>query len=145
MKSPNPQSTVAVLPKKVETKEFHLTWKYFGPIVTAAVLALIPPPAALQQHAWYYFALFAGVIVDLMFEPVPGGAIGAIGVTLATLLAPWVLYGPRISLGQNSMRARQPSAELSEISEHLASIHPLPPIFPITYDWCCSCSVPRTD
>jgi L-tartrate/succinate antiporter len=94
MKSPNVQSTVAVLPKKVETKEFHLTWKHFAPIVTAAVLALIPPPAGLQQHAWYYFALFAGVIVGLMFEPLPGAAIGAIGVTLATLLAPWVLYSP---------------------------------------------------
>ena len=29
-----------------------------------------------------------------MFEPLPGGAIGLIGVTLVTLLAPWVLYGP---------------------------------------------------
>jgi L-tartrate/succinate antiporter len=34
------------------------------------------------------------VIVGLMLEPLPGGAIGISGVTLATLLAPWVLYGP---------------------------------------------------
>jgi L-tartrate/succinate antiporter len=30
----------------------------------------------------------------LMFEPLPGGAIGLIGVTVVTLLAPWMLYGP---------------------------------------------------
>jgi len=58
------------------------------------IIALIPAPAGLPQHAWYYFALFAGVIVGLMLEPLPGGAIGLAGVTLATLLAPWVLYGP---------------------------------------------------
>jgi L-tartrate/succinate antiporter len=29
-----------------------------------------------------------------MFEPLPGGAVGLIGVTLVTLLARWVLYGP---------------------------------------------------
>jgi len=41
----------------------------------AVVLALIPPPEGLPQHAWWYFAIFAGVIVGLMFEPLPGGAI----------------------------------------------------------------------
>jgi L-tartrate/succinate antiporter len=85
---------VAVLPKKAETKGFHVTWKHFAPVVVAIVIALIPAPEGLPQHAWYYFALFAGVIVGLMLEPLPGGAIGAIGVTIATLLAPWVLYGP---------------------------------------------------
>ncbi len=71
-----------------------LTWKHFAPVAVAIIIALIPPPSALAQHAWYFFALFAGVIVGLMFEPLPGGAIGLIGVTVATLLAPWVLYGP---------------------------------------------------
>jgi L-tartrate/succinate antiporter len=71
-----------------------ITWKHCAPVVVAVVLALIPAPERLPQHAWYFFALFAGVIVGLMFEPLPGGAIGLIGVTVATLLAPWVLYGP---------------------------------------------------
>jgi len=71
-----------------------LTWKHFAPVAVAIIIALIPPRLALAQHAWYFFALFAGVIVGLMFEPLPGGAIGLIGVTVATLLAPWVLYGP---------------------------------------------------
>jgi L-tartrate/succinate antiporter len=71
-----------------------ISWKFATPVVVMIIIALIPAPAGLPQHAWYYFALFAGVIVGLMLEPLPGGAIGLAGVTLATLLAPWVLYGP---------------------------------------------------
>jgi len=63
-------------------------------VAIAIALALTPHPAALPQHAWWYFSIFAGVIVGLMLEPLPGGAIGFIGVTLVTVLAPWVLFSP---------------------------------------------------
>ena len=63
-------------------------WKFLLPVVVAIVLVLIPPPAGLAPHAWYFFAIFAGVIVGLMVEPLPGGAIGLIGVTLVAVLAP---------------------------------------------------------
>jgi L-tartrate/succinate antiporter len=69
-------------------------WKAVLPIAVAIVIALIPPPQGMPQHAWYFFAIFAGVIVALMFEPLPGGAIGFIGVTLVAVLSPWVLYSP---------------------------------------------------
>ena len=55
-------------------------WKAAAPVAVAVVLALIPPPEGLPQHAWWYFAIFAGVIVGLMLEPLPGGAIGLIAV-----------------------------------------------------------------
>jgi len=71
-----------------------LSWKAVTPVVVAVVLALIPPPDGLAQHAWYYFSIFAGVIVGLMFEPLPGGAIGLIGVAVVTVLAQFVLYSP---------------------------------------------------
>ena len=61
---------------------------------SAIVIALIPAPAGLPQHAWYYFAIFAGVIVGLMLEPLPGGAIGLIGVTLVARLSEYVFYSP---------------------------------------------------
>src|SRR5215468_8176427 len=77
-----------------EVGNMNLTWKHFAPVVVAIVIALIPAPAGLPQHAWYYFAIFAGVIVGLMFEPLPGGAIGLIGVTLVARLSEYVLYSP---------------------------------------------------
>jgi L-tartrate/succinate antiporter len=51
-------------------------------------------PQGLPQHAWYFFAIFVGVIVGLMFEPLPGGAIGLIGVTVVTVLSEYVFYSP---------------------------------------------------
>jgi L-tartrate/succinate antiporter len=72
----------------------NLSWKAILPFVVAALIALAPLPAGLSQHAWYFFAIFAAVIVGLMFEPLPGGAIGLIGVTVVAVLSPWVLFSP---------------------------------------------------
>jgi L-tartrate/succinate antiporter len=72
----------------------NFNWKNFAPVVVAIIIALIPAPGGLPQHAWYFFALFAGVIVGLVFEPLPGGAIGLIGITLVALLGKWVLFSP---------------------------------------------------
>jgi L-tartrate/succinate antiporter len=58
----------------------------------AAGLALMPPPPGLAPYACNFFAIFAGVIVALMLEPLPGAAIGLIGVALVTVLSPWVLF-----------------------------------------------------
>jgi L-tartrate/succinate antiporter len=71
-----------------------MNWKAITPIAVAIIIALIPAPAGLPQHAWYFFAIFVGVIVGLMFEPLPGGAIGLIGVTVVTVLSPWVYFSP---------------------------------------------------
>jgi L-tartrate/succinate antiporter len=72
----------------------NLSWKAVAPVAVAIILALIPAPEGLPQHAWYFFAIFAGVIVGLMFEPLPGGAIGLIGVAVVAALARFVLYSP---------------------------------------------------
>jgi L-tartrate/succinate antiporter len=71
-----------------------LSWKALAPIAVALVIALLPAPEGLPQHAWYFFAIFAGVIVGLMLEPLPGAAIGLIGVAVVTVLAPYVLFSP---------------------------------------------------
>ena len=72
----------------------HVSWKAFAPIAVAIIVALIPAPEGLAPHAWYFFAIFAGVIVGLMLEPLPGGAIGLIGVTTVVVLSQWVLFAP---------------------------------------------------
>ena len=51
-----------------------------------AAVALVPVPAGLSPNAWYYFALFTGVIVAIIVEPIPGAVLGLIGVILAALL-----------------------------------------------------------
>ncbi|MBL0144315.1 MAG: anion permease [Betaproteobacteria bacterium] len=56
------------------------------PLAVWAVLILIPVPAGLAPTAWYYFALFATVIVALITEPIPGSVIGLLGVSVAAML-----------------------------------------------------------
>jgi L-tartrate/succinate antiporter len=60
--------------------------KALVPIIVAVTIALLPVPAGLKANAWYYFALFIGVIVALMLEPLPAAAIGLIGVAAAGVL-----------------------------------------------------------
>jgi len=61
----------------------HLPWKGLAPLVAAAVIALLPTPPGLAHSAWIYFALFVGVIVGLILEPIPAAAVGFIGIALA--------------------------------------------------------------
>jgi L-tartrate/succinate antiporter len=64
------------------------------PLAAAVLLANVPPPAGLPQHAWYFFSIFVGVVIGLVLEPLPGPAIGLIGVTIVAVSAPWTLFGP---------------------------------------------------
>jgi len=84
-----------------------LSWKALAPVAVAIIIALIPTPAELPPHAWYFFAVFVGVIVGLMFEPLPGGAIGLIGVALVAVLSEYVFFSPDqlAQKGFNSARA----------------------------------------
>jgi L-tartrate/succinate antiporter len=68
--------------------------KLVAPVALAVLIALIPAPAGLAPHAWFYFAIFAGVVLALVLEPLPGALVGLVGVTLVALLSPWVLYSP---------------------------------------------------
>lgn len=81
-------------PQAESKRGLRLPWKALAPVAVAIAIALVPAPDGLAQHAWYFFAIFAGVIVGLMLEPLPGAAIGLIGVVLVTVLAPFVLFAP---------------------------------------------------
>jgi len=69
-------------------------WKGLLPPLAGVLLALLPAPAGLAPYAWHYFALFAAVIVALILEPLPGGAVGLLGLTVAVLLARFLLFSP---------------------------------------------------
>ncbi len=69
-------------------------WKLLLPVVIGLAIAAVPAPTGLQPYAWHYFALFAAVIVALVLEPLPGGAIGLLGLTVAVILARFVLFSP---------------------------------------------------
>src|SRR3982750_691613 len=69
-------------------------WRALLPVAVAVAIALLPVPAGLQAHTWYYFALFSAVIAGLVVEPLPGPAGALAGVVLVTVLAPWVLFSP---------------------------------------------------
>lgn len=65
-----------------------------SPIIVAIITLLIPVPDGLQPHAWYFFAIFLGCVVGLILEPLPGAAIGLIGVTIIALFANHILFSP---------------------------------------------------
>jgi L-tartrate/succinate antiporter len=69
-------------------------WKAVLPPLIGIAIALSPTPAGLAPYAWHYFALFAAVIAALVLEPLPGGAVGLLGLTVAVILARYVLFSP---------------------------------------------------
>jgi len=67
-------------------------WKALTPLLVATVIAILPVPQDLKPNAWYYFAIFAGVIVALIIEPIPAAAVGLVGVTLMAALGNVTLF-----------------------------------------------------
>ena len=51
------------------------------PIAIAIIVALLPTPEGLAVNAQYFFAVFLGVIVALILEPIPPALIGLTGVS----------------------------------------------------------------
>ncbi|MCX8959271.1 anion permease [Erwinia psidii] len=64
------------------------------PIVVTLLLMLLPVPEGLEPHAWHFFAVFVGVIIGLIFEPLPGAVIGLTGVVAIALCSQWLLFSP---------------------------------------------------
>lgn len=62
------------------------------PVILGVLIALLPAPQGLDQTAWYFFAVFAAVIVGLILEPIPPAAVGFVGVFLIAVLG---LVGPK--------------------------------------------------
>ncbi|MBE8480859.1 L-tartrate/succinate antiporter [Escherichia coli] len=67
-------------------------WRYLAPLAVIAIIALLPVPAGLENHTWLYFAVFTGVIVGLILEPVPGAVVAMVGISIIAILSPWLLF-----------------------------------------------------
>ncbi len=98
----------------------NIPWKALAPVVVAIIIALIPAPAGLPQFAWYYFAIFVGVIVGLMFEPLPGGAIGLHRRRAGDGAVPYVFFSPEqlAKAGFSSTRASSQLGALRILQQH---------------------------
>src|SRR5690348_8436486 len=57
------------------------------PIAVGVAIALTPAPSGLPLNTWHYFALFAGVMVGIVTEPIPAAALGLVGVVVAAGLS----------------------------------------------------------
>jgi len=66
----------------------------FLPVLVAVLLLLVPVPNGLPPYAWHFFAIFVGVIVGLIFEPLPGAVIGLTGIVVIALFGQWLLFSP---------------------------------------------------
>jgi L-tartrate/succinate antiporter len=61
-------------------------WKAIVPVAVCVGIALLPLPSGLEPNAWRYFALFCGVVLGLVLEPLPAAAVGLLGVVVAAVL-----------------------------------------------------------
>lgn len=68
-------------------------WRYLAPLVVIAIIAVLPVPVVLRAIP-LYFAVFTGVIVGLILEPVPGAVVAMIGISIIAVLSPWLLFSP---------------------------------------------------
>src|ERR1700747_399642 len=92
---PPSSGTVVTLSARSQTPSKIPLWKALAPVAIAVVLALVPVPSGLAPHARYFFAIFVGVIVVLVLEPLPGAAIAVIGITVVSVLGRFTLFSPQ--------------------------------------------------
>src|SRR5882672_527258 len=76
---------VAAPATPVRTRQSALL-RCVAPLVMGGAVLLVPTPEGLTPNAWHFFALFLATITGVIFEPIPGAAIGLLGVFIATAL-----------------------------------------------------------
>ncbi|MEH3411219.1 anion permease [Phytobacter diazotrophicus] len=91
------EKSSALAPSQVSSKKSGNQSKLLMlalPVIVAVLLMFVPVPQGLPPFAWHYFAIFVGVIVGLIFEPLPGAVIGMTGVVVIALCSQWLLFSP---------------------------------------------------
>nr|WP_281397368.1 anion permease [Brenneria izadpanahii] len=89
------KSDTSQMAKKASCGKQKSNLKYILATVAITVLLLLTPvPDGLQPYSWHFFAIFVGVIVGLIFEPLPGAVIGLTGLVIIALGSQWLLFSP---------------------------------------------------
>jgi divalent anion:Na+ symporter, DASS family len=55
-------------------------------LIYAAIVYLIPRPAAIKPEGWRLLGIFIATIAGLILQPIPGGALVLLAITMASLL-----------------------------------------------------------
>ena len=93
--SNNPPGGVTPLPLCRDTTMAPLAgWWRYGSAGGHRHYCCSAVPTGLESHTWLYFAVFTGVIVGLILEPVPGAVVAMIGISIIAVLSPWLLFSP---------------------------------------------------
>ena len=61
-------------------------FRALAPFLIGGVVLVVPTPAGLTVNAWRFFALFLATITGVIAEPIPGAAVGMLGVSVAAVL-----------------------------------------------------------
>jgi L-tartrate/succinate antiporter len=61
-------------------------FRALAPFAIGGAVLLTPTPEGLTANAWHFFALFLATITGVIAEPIPGAAIGLLGVSVAAVL-----------------------------------------------------------
>ena len=56
------------------------------PVLVVLVVWFIPAPEGLSANAWHFMAIFLGVVVGLVLEPVPAALVGFVGISVVAIL-----------------------------------------------------------
>ena len=76
---------VAAPATPIRTRQSML-FRALAPFAIGGAVLLTPTPEGLTANAWHFFALFLATITGVICEPIPGAAIGLLGVMTAAVL-----------------------------------------------------------
>jgi L-tartrate/succinate antiporter len=63
----------------------NISFKAILPVAVIVIFWFLPAPQGLSIEAWHFLAIFFGVVVGLIVEPVPAALIGFSGISLVAV------------------------------------------------------------
>src|SRR5258707_7336737 len=78
--------TSGLRPAPAETTRISFPRMALLIVIFLVIAFVIPHPSSVKPSDWRFFSIFVATILGLMIEPIPGGALVLLGVTLAALV-----------------------------------------------------------